>query len=88
MTIVLANNERDGFRMRVRMQFLVDRKRQTRAAAGRWIGLAALGATLAAAAFAAVPSAVTTVPGMPPVIDAGNLYSETGADRLSAAVRD
>ncbi|MCB2021697.1 MAG: YncE family protein [Burkholderiaceae bacterium] len=70
------------------MQFLVDRKRQTRAAAGRWIGLAALGATLAAAAFAAVPSAVTTVPGMPPVIDAGNLYSETGADRLSAAVRD
>jgi YVTN family beta-propeller protein len=88
MTIVLANNERDGFRMRVRMQVLADRKRQRRAAAGRWIGLAALGATLAAAAFAAVPSAVTTVPGMPPVIDAGNLYSETGADRLSPALRD
>ena len=31
--------------------------------------------------------AVATVPGMPPVIDARNLYSETGADRLSPQVR-
>ena len=32
--------------------------------------------------------AVATVPGMPAVIDPHNLYSETGADRVSAAVRD
>lgn len=30
---------------------------------------------------------VSTVPGMPPVIDSANLYSETTAGRLSAAVR-
>ena len=30
---------------------------------------------------------VTTVPGMPPVVDARNLYSETGATHLSAAVQ-
>jgi YVTN family beta-propeller protein len=35
----------------------------------------------------APPAAVTTVPGMPPVIDPGNLYSEIGADRLSAVAR-
>lgn len=29
---------------------------------------------------------VNTVPGMPPVIDPGNLYSEIGADKLSPAV--
>jgi YVTN family beta-propeller protein len=33
-------------------------------------------------------SAVATIPGMPPVPDATNLYSETGAGRLSAAVRN
>ncbi len=32
------------------------------------------------------PRAVETVPGMPPVVDATNLYSETRPDKLSAAV--
>jgi YVTN family beta-propeller protein len=31
---------------------------------------------------------IETVPGMPPVIDARNLYSETAAGRISAAVRE
>jgi YVTN family beta-propeller protein len=45
----------------------------------------ALGA--GALAFAQAPApAVTTVPGMPPVPDARNLYSETGSDRMSPAV--
>jgi len=34
----------------------------------------------------AAPAAVTTVPGMPPVADPTNLYSETTAAKLSAAV--
>jgi YVTN family beta-propeller protein len=34
----------------------------------------------------AAPRTVATVPGMPPVIDAQNLYSETRADKLSPAV--
>ena len=51
--------------------------------------------TLSAASFAqapakapatATPPAVTTVPGMPPVPDAANLYSETTAAKLSPAV--
>ena len=33
-----------------------------------------------------VPKAVATVPGMPPVADRHNLYSETGSGHLSAAV--
>ena len=32
--------------------------------------------------------AVDTVPGMPPVVDPSNLYSETGAGDLAAAVED
>jgi len=32
------------------------------------------------------PRAVETIPGMPPVVDAANLYSETRPDRLSPAV--
>lgn len=51
--------------------------------------LAALsGATLAQPAAPAAPAspAVATVPGMPPVADAANLYSETTADKFSAAV--
>ena len=32
--------------------------------------------------------AIATVPGMPAVVDARNLYSETASDRLSPAVRD
>jgi YVTN family beta-propeller protein len=34
-----------------------------------------------------VAAAITTVPGMPPVADPTNLYSETGANRLSPAVQ-
>ena len=40
----------------------------------------------ASAAPAAKPASVNTVPGMPPVPDAKNLYSETVANRLSPAV--
>ena len=39
----------------------------------------------AAPTAAPAPAAVNTVPGMPPVVDAGNLYSEAGAGRMSAA---
>jgi YVTN family beta-propeller protein len=39
-----------------------------------------------AAAVAQQPTTVTTVPGMPPVIDAKNLYSETAAGKLSPLV--
>ncbi len=35
---------------------------------------------------AAAPAAVVTVPGMPPVTDPANLYSETAAGRMSPAV--
>jgi YVTN family beta-propeller protein len=36
----------------------------------------------------AASSAVSTIPGMPPVPDPANLYSETSADKMSAAVAD
>lgn len=59
--------------------------------------LAALCALVAASVFAAASTEssaaataaaqVTTVPGMPPVVDARNLYSETAAGRMSPAVR-
>ena len=39
-------------------------------------------------AQAAAPAGVATVPGMPPVVDAANLYSETTATHLSAAARN
>ena len=43
---------------------------------------------IAASATDSTPGAqVTTVPGMPPVADARNLYSETGASHMSPAVR-
>ena len=44
--------------------------------------LALGGAALSAAAF----GQVATVPGMPPVVDASNLYSEAAAGRISATV--
>jgi YVTN family beta-propeller protein len=46
-------------------------------------------ASAPAGAASAVPAAstVATVPGMPPVVDATNLYSETGAGKFSAAVQ-
>jgi YVTN family beta-propeller protein len=43
-------------------------------------------APASAPAAAASTAAVATVPGMPPVADARNLYSETGATKVSAAV--
>jgi YVTN family beta-propeller protein len=49
----------------------------------------AASASLAASAPQEAPAAlVTTVPGMPPVIDPRNLYSETAADKLDPAVRE
>ncbi len=42
----------------------------------------------ASAAAVAAPAGVTTVPGMPPVVDARNLYSEVSAGKISAALRD
>ncbi|QDL38331.1 YncE family protein [Rhodoferax sediminis] len=49
--------------------------------------LAALAlAGLCAAGVAAAAAPVVTVPGMPPVVNPDNLYSEVGAGRLSAAV--
>ncbi|GMU72137.1 MAG: YncE family protein [Betaproteobacteria bacterium PRO3] len=39
-----------------------------------------------ALAFAQAPATVATVPGMPPVVDARNLYSETAAGKLSPVV--
>ncbi len=47
---------------------------------------AVLGAGLAALAWAQAPSRVVTVPGMPPVPDPANLYSETAAGKMSPAV--
>jgi YVTN family beta-propeller protein len=41
-----------------------------------------------AASSAPAKAAIATVPGMPPVVDPSNLYSETTAAHLSAAVRD
>ena len=50
--------------------------------------LAVAGVVIAArVAQAGAAPAVSTVPGMPPVVDARNLYSETAADKLSPAVR-
>ncbi|MEP6678304.1 MAG: YncE family protein [Betaproteobacteria bacterium] len=51
------------------------------------VAILAVGFTLLASAVGAqAPATVSTVPGMPPVPDAANLYSEIGAGRLSAAV--
>ncbi|MBN9538093.1 MAG: hypothetical protein BGN99_07845 [Alphaproteobacteria bacterium 65-37] len=49
-------------------------------------GLAIGGAGWWAAAQTAAPATIVTVAGMPGVADPANLYSETGADRLSRAV--
>ena len=60
------------------------------------IGVAALSGRLhaagpadvaASAPKAAAPAPIATVPGMPPVPDPQNLYSETGADKFSSAVQ-
>jgi YVTN family beta-propeller protein len=49
-------------------------------------GVVCLALGLCAAGNGMAASAVTTVPGMPPVVDASNLYGEAGAGHLSAAV--
>jgi YVTN family beta-propeller protein len=46
------------------------------------------GASAPASAAAGTPAAVVTLPGMPPVIDPRNLYSETAAGKVGAALRD
>ena len=45
-----------------------------------------LGIGLATLAWAQAPATVTTVPGMPPVPDPSNLYSETAAGKMSPSV--
>jgi len=50
------------------------------------MALAFPGAAPVAQAPAGKVAAVTTVPGMPPVVDPANLYSETAAGRMSPAV--
>jgi YVTN family beta-propeller protein len=49
---------------------------------------AAASAAASAPASAAMPAAITTVAGMPPVIDARNLYSETAPGKFNPALRD
>jgi YVTN family beta-propeller protein len=52
-----------------------------------WAATAQVLGAPAASAPTSASAAVVTVPGMPPVIDPRNLYSETAADKTSAAVR-
>ena len=54
-------------------------------AAPAWSADAPVSANVTPAAQAAAPT-ISTVPGMPPVIDARNLYSEAGAGKVSAAL--
>jgi YVTN family beta-propeller protein len=57
---------------------------------GRWLRLASsVGVVLTGlwmTNLAAAAASVTTVPGMPPVVNASNLYSEAGVNHMSAAV--
>jgi YVTN family beta-propeller protein len=69
----------------------VNRLKSRSLAGGAFLTLALLSLTFTNALTAATaPStsarAVLTVPGMPPVIDPNNLYSETGSDKLSPTV--
>ncbi len=57
------------------------------AAAGGIIASRTVAATATAPA-AALPAAVTTVQGMPPVSNPANLYSDSAAGRMSAVVKD
>jgi YVTN family beta-propeller protein len=52
------------------------------------LAVLALGATSWCAAQTVRPDPVVPVPGMPPVPDPTNLYSETGADRVSPALKN
>ena len=47
---------------------------------------AAVLALAASCALAQVPVTITTVPGMPPVTDAANLYSDAGPGKIAAAL--
>ncbi|MEI6202188.1 MAG: hypothetical protein WCP68_09575, partial [Enhydrobacter sp.] len=47
-----------------------------------------LGAIGQCGAQTGTPEPVVTVPGMPPVSDPNNLYSETGSDRVSPALKN
>src|SRR5262249_42223038 len=46
------------------------------------------GCTSKPIAAASSPQKVSTVPGMPPVLDPSNLYSEAGPNKLSPTVSD
>jgi len=48
----------------------------------------ALAVLCISSSVSAAPAAIVTAVGMPPVVNAGNLYSEAGAGRLSSAVSD
>lgn len=58
---------------------------------GAWLALSALAgigyATHVIGASAPAPIVVKTVPGMPPVVNPANLYSETGVGHISPALR-
>jgi YVTN family beta-propeller protein len=56
------------------------------AGAGVALVLAGVGALASGPPGAAPAAAIVTVPGMPPVVDPGNLYSEATAGKLSPAV--
>ena len=66
---------------------LTRRSRLSSFAAIAAVALVASATPLHSVAQTPVPApSIATVPGMPPVVDPGNLYSEAGAGRLSAAV--
>lgn len=54
---------------------------------GKWLALAGLGVAVCVWAQPAAHAPIETVPGMPPVVDPTNLYSETGPDHLSPVVK-
>ena len=55
-------------------------------ATAAWLAVAQTSAPATTTTAAAAPAAVLTVPGMAPVPDPSNLYSETAANRMSPAV--
>jgi YVTN family beta-propeller protein len=52
------------------------------------LGTIGYAAAQTASAPTAAPAPIVTVPGMPPVIDPANLYSEIGADRVSPELKN
>jgi YVTN family beta-propeller protein len=53
---------------------------------GTWIGYGLVALGLGICAAGAATMAIEPLPGMPPVVDPANLYSETGAGRFSPSV--